>query len=234
MLVQEHGRCSKVPTKLDLIEHNHVRDLVNYPVHRRVLKFEKHREGVDTRVEVIVAKTARQSVVVKGYVDQKALDEGKIRKFLSRTKNSAKEVLDDLIPSKARSHLLDVWNVREGDGNRCYFTCRVTEPKVDSFMTLSGAGAIWFDTPSDHYTRDEVLLTWLKTQDDDGKGSRPMSKDEVDVVMRQNYGHLGIIQGKREDYAIRACKELSRRIRLSLGQPSDRLWRVTDIPPALE
>eukprot|EP00971_Amphidinium_carterae_P156657 3105276-Amphidinium_carterae.3 len=168
-------------------------DLVNYPVHRRVLKFHEKREGVEDRVvwlnsyvsqltycqipefhtqEVIVAKTARQSVVVKGYVDKKTLDESKSTKFLSRGKNAAKEVLDELIPAKARTHLLDVWGVREGDHGRCLFTCRVAEPKVDSFMTLSGAGAVWFDTPNEHYSADEVSLTWLKTPDEGAKEAR--------------------------------------------------------------
>eukprot|EP00971_Amphidinium_carterae_P118043 2338761-Amphidinium_carterae.1 len=120
---------------------------------------------------------------------------------MSRTKSSAKEVLDDFIPAKARAHLLDVWAVREGEHDRCMFTC---EPKVDSFMTLSGVGAVWLDTPTEHYAHDEVLLTWLKTPDEAGKGSRPMTKAEADVVMRQNFGHLGIVKGKRDDYAIRA------------------------------
>eukprot|EP00971_Amphidinium_carterae_P156656 3105276-Amphidinium_carterae.2 len=52
--------------------------------------------------------------------------------------------------------------------------------------------------------------------------------------MRQNYGHLGIVRGKKDDFAIRACKELTTRIRNSLGQYSERLWRVANLPPALE
>eukprot|EP00971_Amphidinium_carterae_P208097 4129199-Amphidinium_carterae.1 len=229
-------------------------DLANYPVHRRVLKFEEHREGAEMRIvwlasfvtqltycpipdfntkEVIVAKTTRQSVILRGYVEKSALEDSKVRKLLSKGKHAAREVMDDLIPTKARVHLLDIWNVKEGDGSKCTFVCRVAEPKVDSFMTLSGAGAVWFDTPSDHYSREEVLLTWLKTNDGDG-GNRPMSKAEAEVVMRQNYGHLGIVQGKNNDFAIRACKELTQRIRSSLGQPCERLWRMSNIPPALE
>eukprot|EP00971_Amphidinium_carterae_P066386 1314701-Amphidinium_carterae.1 len=221
-------------------------DLVNYPVHRRIgssgsthmwrnLRTAKYQNFTHKRLSW-PKRPARAlwSKDMSILLDRKALDESKAIKFTSRGKNSAKEVLDELIPAKARAHLLDVWGVREGEQGRCMFTCRVAEPKVDSFMTLSGAGAVWFDTPNDHYAGDEVSLTWLKTQDEDGKGTRPMTKAEADVVMRQNYGHLGIVRGKRDDFAIRACKELTHRIRSSLGQYSERLWRITNLPPALE
>eukprot|EP00971_Amphidinium_carterae_P275374 5463753-Amphidinium_carterae.1 len=84
-------------------------------------------------------------------------------------------------------------------------------------MALSGAGSIWLDTPSEHYWKEEVILTCLKVQDGDGQGTKPMTKHEVDNVMRQNYVHLGIVRGKREDFVIRACRELTQRIRASLG-----------------
>eukprot|EP00971_Amphidinium_carterae_P019188 377644-Amphidinium_carterae.1 len=63
-------------------------------------------------------------------------------------------------------------------------------------MVLSGAGSIWLDTPSEHYGKDEVI-------DSDGQATKPMLKHEVEAIMRQNYRHVGIVKGKRDDFAIR-------------------------------
>eukprot|EP00971_Amphidinium_carterae_P166858 3306531-Amphidinium_carterae.1 len=230
--------------------------LEGYPISKRVIRFKETRAGHPDRVvhmhgfvtqltyapipayqsaQEVVIQCTRSSVVIRGHIPVKELDQDRISRLTSTKRGAPMTALAELLPSKARPHLLDVWGVRLNESSSCYnFLCRVTESKTEAFLSTSGSGCIWLDTPSTYKDKEEIQITWMKERASDGRLTEAMDRAAIDSILRQHSNHLGLIKGRNGEIAVRARAETTRALRSELGQFSEKLYRVTDLPIHLE
>eukprot|EP00971_Amphidinium_carterae_P332426 6466583-Amphidinium_carterae.1 len=231
--------------------------LEGYPTKKKVIRFCESCPGKPDRIvfmdafitqltyaaipaytskDEIVVTCSRTTVVVRGHIPQDKVGDELLQKLTSKKKGVPTAALAELLPARARPHLVDVWGVKKND-NDCYtFSSRVTLEKLEPFLAVSGSGCIWIDTPAGYPDKDSVRVTWLKTRDpdDDGAPPMPMDRKSIDDLLKQFPGHLGLVRGRSGDLAVRAHETMTQSIRTHLGQQSAKLYRLTGLPTSFE
>eukprot|EP00971_Amphidinium_carterae_P098100 1940755-Amphidinium_carterae.1 len=230
-------------------------NLQDYPISKRVIRFKETCEGKPPRIvhlnafvtqltyapipafeskPEIAIQCTRSTIVVRGRVLERELDPELLKRLTSKRKGAAVEALAELLPTKAKAHLLDVWAFQPNGEAGYTFCCRITLEKTEAFLALSGAGCIWTDTPSGLPEREELRVTWLKTRDPTTGLPTPLDRKSIDSLLRRHPGHLGLIRGKEDELAVRGRADVTQSIRDELGQQSAKLYRLVNVPVHLE